>query len=144
LHGLLHPEAGHLTVRRAPGDDFAGACPFHGDCWEGLASGPALAQRWGTDPAGLPDDHPAWAMEAHYLAQGIAGVVLVLSPRRVVLGGGVGRRPGMLEAVRTRLTEALVDTVGRPADARDAADVLVAPAFADAGLMGALGLALGR
>jgi fructokinase len=142
LHGLLHPEAGHLPVRRADGDTFAGACPFHGDCWEGLAAGPALAQRWDADPARLPDDHPAWAMEAYYLAQGIASVVLVLSPQRVVLGGGVGTRPGMIERVRALLIEALADTVGRPADAPEAQELVVAPAFARAGLVGALGLAL--
>jgi fructokinase len=136
LHGLLHSEAGHLPVRRADGDDFPGVCPFHRDCWEGMASGPAVARRWGADPAQLPDDHPAWALEAGYLAQGIASVVLVLSPRRVVLGGGVGGRPGMLEAVRPRVGELLADTVGGPAD------LVVAPAFARAGLVGALALAL--
>jgi fructokinase len=136
LHGLLHPEAGHLPVRRAEGDDFPGVCPFHGDCWEGMASGPAVARRWGADPARLPDDHPAWALEAHYLAHGIASVVLVLSPQRVVLGGGVGGRPGMLEAVRPRVRDLLADTVGGPAE------LVVAPAFARAGLVGALALAL--
>jgi fructokinase len=136
LHGLLHPEAGHLPVRRADGDDFAGVCPFHGDCWEGMASGPAVARRWDADPAALPDDHPAWALEAHYLAQGIASVVLVLSPQRVVLGGGVGARPGMLEAVRPLVAGLLADTVGAPQE------LVVAPAFASAGLVGALALAL--
>src|SRR4051795_74709 len=108
LHGLLHPEAGHIHVPRAPGDDaFPGVCPFHGDCWEGLASGPAVAERHGADPADLPDDHPAWAMEAHYVTHGIRAIVLVLSPQRVVLGGGVGRRPGLIDDVRRRLPDAL-------------------------------------
>jgi fructokinase len=137
LHGLLHPEAGHIAVRRAEGDTFAGVCPFHGDCWEGLACGPAVARRWATDPRELGADHPAWAMEAHYLAQGIAAVTFVLSPRRVVLGGGVGARPGMLAAVREQVADALTPTVGRPPE-----DFVVAPAFENAGLTGALGLAL--
>jgi fructokinase len=139
LHGLLHPEAGHLPVRRADGDQFAGVCPFHGDCWEGMASGPAVARRWDAEPAALPDDHPAWALEAHYLAQGIVSVVLVLSPQCVVLGGGVGARPGMLAAVRPRVAALLADTVGAPAGGQE---LVVAPAFARAGLVGALALAL--
>jgi fructokinase len=141
VHGLLHPEAGHLPVRRADGDAFAGSCPFHGDCWEGMAAGPAIAGRWDADPSALPDDHPAWALEADYLAQGIASVVLVVSPQRVVLGGGVGTRPGMLDAVRAALPGALAGTIGRPAAGAEAEALLVAPALARAGLEGALGLA---
>ena len=107
LHGLLHPEAGHLCVRREPDDDFAGCCPLHGDCWEGLASGPAVAARWGMDPATLGAGHPAWDLEARYLVAGLASVVLVLAPQRVVLGGGVGRRPGVLARPGPRLGAAL-------------------------------------
>jgi fructokinase len=143
LHGLLHPEAGHLRVPRAPGDEFAGVCPFHGDCWEGLAAGPAIAERHGADPAELPDDHPAWTTEAHYVAHGIAAIVLVLSPQRVVLGGGVGRRPALLDAVRERLPEALAGAIDRPAPGA-VASYVVAPAFgARSGLAGALALAAG-
>ncbi len=143
LHGLLHPEAGHLRVPRAPGDDFAGSCPHHGDCWEGLAGGLAVAARWGADPSTLPEEHPAWALEAGYVAAGIAAIVLVLSPRRVVLGGGVGSRPGVLAGVRRRLPGLLAGALDRPADEAAAAQLVVARHHRDAGLAGAMVLAAG-
>ncbi len=143
LHGLLHPEAGHLRVRREPDDDFAGCCPLHGDCWEGLASGPAVAARWGMDPATLGAGHPAWDLEARYLVAGLASVVLVLAPQRVVLGGGVGRRPGVLAGVRDRLGAALGGVVEERPPGGPAA-LVVPPGLADrSGLVGALGLAAG-
>ena len=142
LRGLLHPEGGHLRVPRAPGDEgFAGTCPYHGDCWEGLASGPAIAARWGVDPVRLPLGHPAWALEAGYVAAGLAAVALVLSPRRIVLGGGVGGRPDVLAGVRERLPALLAGGFDRPADVAAASALVVPPAHADAGLAGALGLA---
>src|SRR5690242_6735137 len=95
LHGLVHPEIGHVRVPHDHARDaFAGVCPHHGDCLEGLASAPALAARWGAAPESLADDHPAWALEAEYLALGLASVVLTLSPQRIVLGGGVMARAG--------------------------------------------------
>lgn len=86
---LLHPEAGHLPVRRAPGDDFAGVCPFHGDCLEGLASGPAIRARWGGELRSLPGDHPAWAIIGTYLGQLAASIALLVPVERIVFGGGV-------------------------------------------------------
>ena len=93
VHGMLHPEMGHLRVPRFAGDDFAGVCPFHGDCWEGLASGPAIEKRWGLPAHLLPEDHPAWEMEAYYLAQGLFSANTILSPERMILGGGVSQAP---------------------------------------------------
>ncbi len=93
VHGSLHPEMGHLRVPRKAGDDFAGVCPFHGDCWEGLASGPAMEKRWGLPAHCLPEDHPAWELEAYYLAQGLFSAVAILSPERMILGGGVSQAP---------------------------------------------------
>jgi fructokinase len=143
LHGMLHPEAGHVRVphdRRH--DPFAGACPFHGDCWEGLASGRALQERWGVDPATLPDDHPAWALEAGYIAAGILSIVMVASPHRVIAGGGVMERPGLLARVRSELRRLLG---GYPTTRELAGDLhgyLVAPALGDdAGVLGAIALA---
>ncbi|MGZ4246346.1 MAG: ROK family protein, partial [Solirubrobacteraceae bacterium] len=93
VHGLVHPEVGHLRVPHdRERDPFAGVCPAHGDCWEGLAAGGAIGARWGVHPKEIPDDHPAWALEAEYVALGILAIVLVASPRRVVVGGGVMAR----------------------------------------------------
>jgi fructokinase len=136
LHGLLHPEAGHLRIAREPGDDFAGVCPFHGgECWEGLASGPAIAARWEADPSALPEDHAAWDLEARYIASGLVSVTLVLAPECIVLGGGVGRRAGLLDAVRRALPAALEGALDR-------APAVVAPDFGGgSGLAGAFALA---
>jgi fructokinase len=141
VHGLMHPEVGHIRVphdRRH--DPFEGCCPFHGDCWEGLAAGPAIAARWGIGGDGLGDDHPAWELEAEYLASGILSIVLIAAPRRVIAGGGVMQRRGLLERVRGRLPELLA---GYPPGSRIAADpgYLTEPALGDeAGVLGAIAL----
>jgi fructokinase len=119
-------------------------CPHHGDCWEGLASAPALAARWGQDPASLPDAHPAWELEADYLALGLANVVLVLSPERIVLGGGVMARANLMPTVRRKLGEVLGGYVASPALTDGLERYLVAPALGErAGVLGAMALAIG-
>ena len=135
LHGLVHPEMGHARIPHdRAADPFAGACPHHGDCWEGLAAAPALAARWGRPPETLPDDHPAWELEARYLALGLVNVILTLSPERVVLGGGVLARAGLLERVRAQVT-ALIAGYVRAAQ-------IVAPVLGErSGVLGALALA---
>jgi fructokinase len=141
VHGLMHPEAGHIRVPHdRTRDPFEGACPFHGDCWEGLAAGPAITARWGVEADRLPDDHPAWELEAEYVALGILAIVLVASPQRVIAGGGVIRRAGLLARVRARLPELLA---GYPPGPRIAADpgYVVEPALGDdAGVLGAIAL----
>ena len=134
LHGLVHPEVGHLRIPHDRHDDpFPGVCPFHGDCWEGLASGPALEARWGLAPEQLQDE-TAWALEARYLALGLLAIVAVLSPYRIVLGGGVSRRAGLIGLVRTELDGLLNGYVPAPE--------LVPPALGErAGVLGALALA---
>jgi len=94
IHGALHPEFGHIKVPRQPGDGFAGVCPFHGDCLEGLASGPSIEARWGTPAAELPPDHPAWDTEAWYLAHGALSLLGIVSPARIIIGGGVSQASG--------------------------------------------------
>lgn len=142
-HGLIHPEAGHLRVPRHADDDFAGNCPRHGDCWEGMASGSALAERWGSDPAALPDDHPAWAIEVEYLAQGIYAVICVASPERFVVSGGVILgRSGLLPRVRARVSELNAGYLGSPRLGEQIDHYLVAPELGDrAGVLGAVALA---
>jgi fructokinase len=134
LHGLGHPEMGHLAIPRDPTDTFAGACPYHGACLEGLASGVALRTRWGAAAETLPEDHQAWRLQARYLALGVVAIATVLSPRRIVLGGGVMRAPGLLERVRTETDAALAGYVRapelRPPELGDRSGVLGAVALA--------------
>ena len=96
MHGLVHPEMGHVRIPHdRAADPFAGTCPFHGDCLEGLASGPAMNARWLQPAEQLPPDHPGWALEARYLALALVNFICTLSPQRIVIGGGVmssGRR----------------------------------------------------
>jgi fructokinase len=103
VHGVLHPEFGHWFPRRAAGDDFAGVCPFHGDCLEGLVSGPALAKRWGMDAKDLPSDHPAWEIETAYLAHAVMSLLATVSPSRVVIGGGVSQAEGFHARVESKV-----------------------------------------
>jgi fructokinase len=135
VHGLLHPEFGHLRIPHdRDADPYAGACPYHGDCWEGLASGPAIAARWGR-PAHQLDDERAWQLEARYLALGLVSVIAVLSPERIVLGGGVMQHAGLHEQVRAEVA-ALVN--GYLAASPD----IVPPALGTrAGVLGAIALA---
>jgi len=134
LHGLAHPELGHIRIPHdREADPFPGSCPYHGDCWEGLASGPALEARHGR-PAPELDDEAAWALEARYLALGLVAVIGVLSPERIVLGGGVMDRPGLLGLVRGEVEGLLSGYVAAPE--------LTPPALGPrAGVLGALALA---
>lgn len=144
-HGLVHPEAGHMRVPHdRERDPFTGNCPSHGDCWEGLASGGAVAARWQATPAELAPDHPAWELEAEYLALGILNLVLVASPRRVVVGGGVLEQPGLLAMIRARLPELLAGYLEAPELGSQVDRYLVAPELGDrAGVLGAIALAHG-
>ncbi len=139
LHGLTHPEMGHIRIPHdLVRDPFRGSCPYHGDCLEGLASGPAIETRWGVGPAELRDDHPAWALEATYLAAGIANFVCTLSPELILIGGGVMRRTQLFGMVRDELSRLLAAYVARMPE-------VAAPGLGDrAGVLGALALALRR
>lgn len=151
LHGLLHPEIGHLPVRRArlPDgsiDTFPGhGCRFHGDCWEAMCTGPALAARTGRPAADLAPDDPVWAIEAEYLALGLASCVLALSPRRIVIGGGVveSRAAWLLPMVRRQLAAVLGGYIGRPEIAQHLDRYVVAPGLREPSpaIAGALALA---
>lgn len=144
MRGLVHPEMGHVLVPHDRiRDPFRGVCPFHGDCLEGLASGVALRERWGAAPETLPPDHPAWELEAHYLGLGLAAIVTILSPERIVMGGGVARAPGLLPRVRTKLADHLGGYVRARAVSNAEAGYVVPPELGDrAGVVGAMALAL--
>jgi fructokinase len=143
-HGLIHPEAGHMLLPHdRAADPFEGACPFHGDCWEGLASGTALEARWGQRGEALPANHPGWELEARYLAMGIANVVYCLSPQRVVLGGGVMEQPGLIERARAEVQHVINGYLPTPWVTRDIDRLIVAPALGSrSGVLGALALAM--
>ena len=143
LHGLVHPEMGHLRIPHdLQRDPFAGICPFHGDCLEGLAAGPAIEARWGTAGEDLSEDHPAWPLEAHYLALGLMAVVCIISPRRIILGGGVMRRSFLFPMIRSELQSLLNGYVQDPAITERINETVVPPGLGDrAGVLGAVALA---
>jgi fructokinase len=141
LHGLIHPEMGHIRI---PHDGtFPGVCPYHGDCLEGLASGPAIEKRWNAPARDLPPDHPAWRPEARYLALAIVNFICTLSPQRIILGGGVMRRAELLPLIRGEVQGLLNDYVQSPAILEHIDTYIVAPALGSrAGVLGALALAM--
>ncbi len=143
LHGLLHPEVGHSFIPHDwARDPYPGACPYHGDCFEGLAAGPALEERWGQRGETLPPDHEAWALEAHYLALGIVNLICILSPQRIIMGGGVMRQRHLFPLVRREVLTLLNGYVQAPAILKQADRYIVPPGLGDrAGVLGALALA---
>lgn len=151
VHGLLHPEMGHMRVPRIAGDDFAGVCPFHGDCWEGLCAGPALQARTGLAASMIAADDPAWDYLLRYTAHAIGNLVYALSPRRIILGGSVRKAGALGEAaffagLRRELQRSLNGYVASAALTSEEVDhYLVPPALGDeAGICGALVLAQRR
>jgi fructokinase len=144
LHGLVHPEIGHLFVRRHALDtEFAGVCPFHGDCLEGLASGPAIMKRSGCDLSSLGPDHPQWTMQADYLAQLCASLVLTVSPRRIILGGGVMSCEALFPLIRPRMLHWLAGYVDHIELLQHTDRYVVPPGLGQrAGVLGALSLAM--
>lgn len=135
LRGKTHPEMGHIRIPHdLSRDPFPGCCPFHGDCLEGLASGAAIESRWGRPPEALPPEHPAWELEAGYLACGLANFACVLSPERIILGGGVMQQQHLVERIRHELKPILAGYIELPD--------IAAPYLGDrAGVLGALLLA---
>lgn len=143
IHGLSHPEMGHLVMRRHPEDTYQGACQFHHDCLEGLAAGPAIVKRWNVQHGSdLPADHPAWDMEAYYLAQALMSYVLILSPEKIIMGGGVMKQEQLFPLITDKLQKLLNGYVQHPSLNNNIASYIVPPGLGDnAGLAGALALA---
>jgi fructokinase len=141
LHGLMHPEMGHMLLARAPGDTRPSGCPFHEDCLEGLASGHAIQIRFGA-PEILPPQHEAWALEVAYLGQALATIATILSPQRIVIGGGVMHQPHLLPRIREACAQVLHGYLPRLQAAGDFKAYIAPPALGDlAGVAGALLLA---
>lgn len=144
VHGLIHPEMGHILIRRHPEDKYIGHCPFHQDCLEGLAAGPAIEARWSKKAYELNEMHPAWLMESYYIAQALVNYILVLSPEKMILGGGVMNQLHLFPMIRDQVAVLLNGYVQHPVLSGDAESFIVQPGLGDkAGLTGALALALG-
>jgi fructokinase len=143
LHGLIHPEAGHMFIPHdRTVDPFPGVCPFHEDCMEGLASGPSMAKRWGQPAETLPDDHPGWDLEAKYIGFLISNLLLNFSPKRVILGGGVPQHAGFIPKVRKLVQQQLNGYIQSPKVTETIDELIVPPALgSQAGVMGAIALA---
>lgn len=142
LHGLVHPEMGHMLLPRREDDDFPGFCPYHGSCLEGLAAGPAIEQRWGARAETLVDDHPAWELEAHYLAFGVANLISAISPQRIVLGGGVMEQLHLFRIIRSKVRSLLNGYISAAAITEENEAFIVPPGLGNrAGVLGAIALA---
>jgi fructokinase len=143
VHGLLHPEIGHLHLPHDKArDPFEGICPYHGDCFEGLACGPALQARWGHPALTLPPDHPAWELEAHYLALALMNLTVTLSPRRIILGGGVMQQPQLFNLLRKEFARIMNGYIRREEVLHQLDSYIQPPGLgSQAGVLGALVLA---
>ncbi|RHW42854.1 ROK family protein [Neobacillus notoginsengisoli] len=138
LEGWSHPEMGHILVRRHPDDEYKGKCPYHSDCLEGLAAGPAIEERWGARGLDLVDRAEVWELEGYYLAQALMQYILILSPKRIILGGGVMNQKQVFSSIYHYLPKLLRDYVSLP----DLSSYIVSPGLGnDAGITGALMLA---
>ncbi|MEH7248040.1 ROK family protein [Neobacillus niacini] len=138
LQGLSHPEMGHILVRRHPVDAYRGNCPYHGDCLEGLASGPAIEARWGAEGVDLEDRPEVWELQGYYIAQALMQYVLILSPKKIILGGGIMHQKQLFPSIYKHLKEFIADYVILP----ELSDYIVSPGLGDdAGITGSLMLA---
>lgn len=143
LHGLVHPEMGHMQLPHDwEKDPYKGHCPFHGDCLEGMAAGPAIGERWGKPAYELPAEHPAWDLEAHYLATALQSLICTLSPERIIMGGGVMEQPQLFPLLRQKVQTYLNGYVQHPAILNDIDTYIVPPGLGNqAGVLGAIALA---
>ncbi len=143
IHGLTHPEAGHMRLPHdRKKDPFPGICPFHKDCFEGMASGSALARRWRKPAETLPENHPAWELEATYIAYALVNVILTLSPQRIVLGGGVMQHAALFPSIRSKVRTILNGYIASPVLAGTMEEYIVPPALGRrSGVLGAMALA---
>ncbi len=141
LHGMLHPELGHMLLHPHPTDDYAGKCPYHHHCLEGLASGPAIEERWGAKGAELSDRAEVWELEAYYLGQAITNLILTLSPKRIILGGGVMHQTQLFDLIRAEV-ETQLNGYLQTKELNDLSDYIVPASLNDdQGILGCIRLA---
>ncbi len=146
MHGLIHPEMGHIRIPHdLQADPYPGHCPYHGDCLEGLASGPAISERWKRTSETLPEGHPAWVLEANYLALALVNLICTVSPQRIILGGGVMAHGALFPLVRDKVQQLLHGYVQSPAVLDRIDRYIVPPGLGDrSGVLGAFALAQQR
>jgi fructokinase len=143
MRGVSHPEMGHIRIPHDMNEDpFPGTCPYHGDCLEGLASGIAIRKRWGKSPEDIPGGHRAWELEAAYLALAIVNYTYTVAPRKIIMGGGIMKKDGLLSLVREKAAELLAGYGTFPESAEDIASYIVPPGLGErSGVLGAIALA---
>ena len=143
VHGLLHPEMGHMRLVKRSDDNYEGHCPFHKGCLEGLTAGPAVGERWGKKGAEIPEDHVAWDLEGYYIGQACASFVLILSPKKIILGGGVMHKKNVLPAVHKYTKEFLNDYIQKDEVTKNIDSYIILPGLGDnAGIVGSIALAV--
>ena len=141
VQGLTHPEMGHIFIKRHKDDKFEGRCPFHKDCLEGMAAGPAIEARWNKKGIELADRTEVWEMEAYYLAQALVNYILILSPQKIIMGGGVMKQKQMFPFIRKYVQEFLNGYVQKDAILKDIDNYIVYPGLGDeAGFVGSIAL----
>lgn len=142
LHGLVHPEGGHILLPLRSDDRQGGSCPYHGSCLEGLVCGPAIEKRCGMRGVDIPDAHPVWDLVAHYLALGLANFICTVSPQKIIIGGGImTKRPFVLPAIRKKTAAALAGYVASEAITKHIDSYIVLPALEHCGVLGGIVLA---
>ncbi len=143
LHGLIHPEMGHIPLRHDKTQDpYEGNCPFHGDCFEGLASGVAVEKRWQKSGHDMLEDHPAWDLEAEYIAQALASYSFTLSPQRIIIGGGVGSLDHLLPKIQQKTKQLINSYIQSPIILEHIETYIVNPGLGNrSGMLGAIALA---
>lgn len=142
LHGMLHPEAGHILMPVRPDDTYAGKCPYHGTCLEGMAAGPAIEARWGAPAKELADRPEVWDLEAYYLAHALTSYIMILSPQKIIMGGGVMHQTQLMDKVRAYVKE-MVNGYLVTKELEDLENYIVLPSLDDnQGIMGALKLGM--
>ncbi len=143
LHGLVHPEAGHMLLQRHPDDTYQGRCPFHSNCVESLASGPAIEERWGKRAAELADCPGVWEMEAYYIAQAVTNYIVTYSPQKIILWGGVMHQEQLFDMVRAKVKEMLHGYIHHEMVEEKIEQYIVPPALGeDPGILGAIRLGM--
>lgn len=142
VHGMLHPELGHMLIPRKSGDSYPGICPFHGDCLEGLVSGPSIENRYGVKAELLAGRSDVWELEAYYIAEALVNIIMTLSPQKIILGGGVMHQEQLYPLIRSEVSRMLAGYI-QASPLEDMDGFIVPPSLNDdQGIMGAIRLAL--